>query len=684
MTPPRLPLPASPRPSLLANLRGLRGRFLILVLGIYLVVGSLGALAFLQLTGRMMGRLGAGYATQYARQQRARISARLERDVVLAQKLVDSPLLRAWAKDENDPRLRRQALEELESYRRLFSDQSYFFIVDESKNYYFNNAQDEFRGKELRYVVRRDDPRSAWYFDTIEKVDEFALHVDNSEQVGATKVWINAVVRDGSKKLGLGGSGLDLTEFLKEVVQSEDPGVETVLVDRQGFVQGHSDSRLMERNAKIKVEEKRLKLFDLFDPSERAMLESRLAEIAAGGASIDHFEMFNQQGHQVIVGAAYLPEVDWMALVFVDPTQVVEFRQFLPVLAVAALALLASVVMVSYAMDRLILRRLTMLTQSTQEIASGDYDVDLPVDRSDEIGQLTQSFNHMTATIRDYTQNLEEKVQVRTDELRQSNRLLEQSNRVVMDSIHYALLIQTALLAKPSDMQASFAESFAFWRPRDVVGGDYYTLYTDGQGGFLLALADCTGHGVPGAFMSMASKALLDRAVAARGFEDPAGLLAELHATLQDLLRQEEPGSHNGLDMALLRGQRGSSRICYAGARIPLWLHPPEGPIEVVKPDKVSLGYSRTEREVKLTNREFELAPGTRVYLSSDGLLDQPGGEKGFGLGQRRLQEAFVRWENEPLKQMNEHLANLIQDYTGPHWQRDDITLVGFTLEPRP
>lgn len=685
MTPPGPSLPSpSPVSSLGAGLGGLRGRFLLLVVGIYLVVGSLAAVGFMQLTSRMISRLGAGYATQYARQQQARLSARLDRDVVLAQKLVDSPLLRAWAEDEFDPALRRQALAELESYRQLFSDHSYFFIVDASKNYYFNNAQNEFRGKEMRYVVRRDDPRSAWYFNTIEKVDEFALHVDDSEQVGATKVWINAVVRDGRKKVGLGGSGLDLTEFLKEVVQSPDPGVETVLVNRQGFVQGHSDSKLMQRNAKIKDEGKRLKLYDLFAPSEQPMLERRLAEIAAGGSEIDHFEMTNREGHQVLVGAAYLPSIDWMALVFVDPTQVVEFRQFLPILAVVVLALLASVVMVSYAMDRLILRRLMVLTRSTQEIAAGDYEVDLEVDRSDELGQLTQSFNHMTATIRDHTQNLEEKVQIRTDELRQSNRLLKQSNRVVMDSINYALLIQTALLAKPSDMQAAFVESFAFWRPRDVVGGDYYTLYTDANGGFLLAVADCTGHGVPGAFMSMASKALLDRAVAVRGVDNPAGLLAELHATLQDLLRQEEPGSQNGLDIALVQGRRGSTRLRYAGARIPLWLHRPGRPLEVVKADKVSLGYSRTERQPALTNQEFDLEPGTRVYLTTDGLLDQPGGEKGFGLGQRRLQEAFVRWENEPLKQMNEQLATLIEDYTGSRWQRDDITLVGFVLEAKP
>jgi serine phosphatase RsbU (regulator of sigma subunit) len=655
----------------------------MLVLGIYLAVGTLAALGFLSLTERIIVRLGTGYATQYARQQQARISARLERELVLAQKLVDSPLLISWAENEADPVLKRQALAELDSYRRLFSDGSFFFIVDSSKNYYFNNAENEFQGRELRYVVRRDDPRSAWYFDTIKNVDSFDLHVDNSPQLGETKVWINAVVKVGERKVGLGGSGLDLTEFLREVVQSSDPGVETVLVNRQGYVQGHSDSTLMVKNAQIKDESKRLQVFDLFDPSQKAILEHQIALLSNSPTTVDHFRI-EDKGHDVIAGAAYLKSIDWLVLVLVDPTRVVEYQQFLPMLAVVAVALLASVILVSYSMDRLILRRLMLLTESTQEIASGDYHVDLKVDRADEIGQLTRSFNHMTATIRDYTQNLEHKVEERTEELRQSNLLLEQSNRLVMDSIHYALLIQTALLAKPVELKDLFTDSFALWLPRDVVGGDYYTLYTEPGGGYLLAVADCTGHGVPGAFMSMASKALLDRAVAHRGLTDPASLLQELHTTLQDLLRQEEPGSQNGLDMALIHGHRGLPSIRYAGARIPLWVHRPNSPIETIRADRCSLGYAQIDRSLELTNHDLELPAGTRVYLASDGILDQPGGDKGFGLGQRRLQEALVKWETVPLSAMTEHLNALLKDYTGSYRQRDDITVVGIQLGARP
>ncbi len=104
----------------------------------------------------------------------------------------------------------------------------------------------------------------------------------------------------------------------------------------------------------------------------------------------------------------------------------------------------------------------------------------------------------------------------------------------------------------------------------------------------------------------------------------------------------------------------------------------------MVKGDKVSLGYARTTREVALTNHDLTLQPGTRVYLTSDGILDQPGGEKGFGLGQRRLQEAFLKWEADPLDDLEQSLSSLLDEYTGTYKQRDDITVVGFTLGSPP
>ncbi len=660
-----------------ARFRSLRGRFLLLISVIYVAVGGLAAAGFFQVAGGIIRSLAASYARQYASQQKGRLLARLEREVVLARKLVDSPLLLRFCLDEADPVKRGLALEELESYRRLFADRSYFFVVDASGHYYFNNAADEFRGKELRYTVTRGDPTTAWYFATLEHVSDFALHVDNSAQLGVTKVWVNAVVKDGEKKVGLGGSGLDLTPFLKDVVHSPEAGVETILVDAQGFVQGHSDAALMEANARIRDESKRLTLAGLIDDEAgRGLLKERLARLTSGASDVETFEM-SSGGRHVLVAATYMKGIDWAAVVFVDPARVIRFRQFLPILLVMTGTLLVAILLVSWSLDRLVLARLGRLTRSTREIAAGRYDVSLPVDREDELGDLTRSFNEMTATVRDHTQNLEAKVADRTVELLASNRK-------VMDSIRYARLIQSALLAKPADLATLLPDSVVFWRPRDVVGGDFYALYPDGAGGFLLAVADCTGHGVPGAFMTMAAKALLDRAVATHGTDDPASLLAALNATLRELLQQEGAGGRNGLDLGLARVKPDRRVVRFAGARIALWVQSGDGAVTVVKGDRESLGYAGSHPGFVFRNQDLAAVPGQRYFLLTDGLLDQAGGAKGFGLGPRRLQEAMASWIGVPVPALAARIDALLGEHQGRYPQRDDITLVGFRLSPGP
>jgi len=123
------------------------------------------------------------------------------------------------------------SLAELNSYRKLFDDKRYFFIIDASRNNYFNNAANEFAGRELRYRLNPSDPTLAWDFATKRNVDTFDLHVDNNPQRGVTKISTNAIVRgEDRRKLGLGGSGLDLSAFLKNIVRSTDMGVETWFV----------------------------------------------------------------------------------------------------------------------------------------------------------------------------------------------------------------------------------------------------------------------------------------------------------------------------------------------------------------------------------------------------------------------------------------------------------------------
>ena len=668
---------------MLGKFQGLRGRFLLLVIAIYLLVGAASLFGFYRVADSIIQRLGVGYATQYANQQRSRILAKIQRELVLTQKLAGSPLLRRWAQDEQNPELKRAALEELESFRRIFSDQSWFFVIRSSGDYYTNNAANEFGGKEFRFVEDPKDPTMQWYFATLEHVDDFDLHVDYNAQLNVTKIFLNAIVKDdGGHKIGVGGTGLDLSEFIRNIVRTTDPGVENLLIDADGYVQGHSDRAVMEAIAHTTDEKKRLDIFSLMgSATEQAGLRAILERMKNGQAA-DAQAVLTMNGQKRIAAISYLPEIHWAAIVLVNPSEVIHLEMFRPILFLLAAALLMTILLVSWLLDRLVLTRLARLTRLTHDIAAGQYDRKLEVDRDDEIGQLTHSFNMMTTTVGDYMQNLEQKVEDRTEALRHSNGLLEESNLKVMDSIRYARLIQSSILAKHEDLDALLRDYAVLWLPRDIVGGDFYSLYRDEAGGFLLAVADCTGHGVPGAFMTMASKALLDHAVATCGMHDPAAVISELHRGLRVLLQSRYASdADSGLDLALVYVPSDRAKLVFAGAKLPLWVMDANGEIAVHKGDRQSIGYRKSSDDLRFNNHDIAVQPGQRYVLLTDGILDQHGGEHGFALGQARLKVAFSGFRDRPLAQVADALAELLKDYQGELPQRDDISLVGFSLD---
>ena len=669
------------------RISSLRGRSALVLLLINLAVGGLTVAAFLVTARGISEGFAKRYAEKHAQLDKSRILAPIRREVALARKLADSEIMRAWCRSERDPSARARALAELESFRRSFEDQSYFFIPAASRHYYFNNAADEFHGRELRYTLDPADSANAWYFSTMKTVADFALHVDSSEQLGLLKVWINVLVKDHDDKVGLVGTGVDLSAFMQETAQSGDQAVTTVLVDRKGTLQAYPNTNYMEFNARMKDESRRMTLGQLLaSDAERARLQDHIGRLVRGQAQVEVFPL-TVEGRRRMVAATYMNELDWINLAVVDPAQVMGLRPFAPILALMILGLALSVLLVSVMLNRLVLKPLERLTGSSRAIAAGEFGIKLPVDRQDEIGLLTGTFNHMAATIRDYTANLERKVQERTEALSKANKKLTEFSRKITDSLDYAHLIQASMLPKPEVMASAIPDHFVLFKPRDIVGGDFYTLASD-PGGFLVAVGDCAGHGVPGAFMSMSASAVLEQLLAKLGPEDPARILAELNEAMKSLLHQSERAMgagrlDNGLDLALVRVMPGKG-LRFAGARLGFWTVAPGGGLAEHKGDSQSLGYRRSLADFHFTNLDLPLEPGTSCYLFTDGILDQNGGPQGFGFGQRRLREVIAGMGDRPMAEQQAILARVLAEYQGRNLQRDDITLLGFRVGPGP
>lgn len=661
---------------------GLKRQFLLLIIGIYLLTGTVALVLFGWGLRGVTRQLGEEFAAQYVLRQKDRILGPIQRELALALQLTDSPLLKRWARDEDNADLKAAALAELDSYRRHFADRSYFFIIDRSRHYYYNDAADAYRGKELSQILDPAQAHNQWYFATMAKVADFDLNVDYDVPLDVNKVWINVVIRDGAEKLGMAGTGLELDRFIKAVLQEDRQGVNTVLLDYDGTIKAHHNRAYMEFNAVAKPEAERSTLYRLLDmPEEQMVLRARLEALRAGQMPVAVLPL-TVEGKPYLAAVAYLNEIRWFAVALVDIADVYSAWRFAPFAVLLVIALLALAAAVTVLLNRLVLGPLARLHHSTQALAAGDYQQLATVEAHNEIGDLTRAFNAMTLTVRRYTERLEQLVEERTQELQQAHRALADAHRQVLDSIQYAQLLQQAMLPQPEVLQRTLGDYFVIWKPRDLVGGDFYYCWVD-ERGWLLAVVDCTGHGVPGAFMTMTANAVLNHVASAICADDPARILSEVNLLLRATLHQDDRGEafENGLDMGICWRAWSEPRLCFAGARFDLFQQDGAGMLTVMRGHGRSLGYRRSDPAWTFENHIVELQPGQTFYLTSDGFLDQAGGPKGYGFGRRRFQEVLRGCGAPSLAARRAALEQALADWQGDRPQRDDITVVGFRLD---
>ncbi|MCB1776093.1 MAG: HAMP domain-containing protein [Candidatus Competibacteraceae bacterium] len=388
---------------------------------IYLITG-LGALAlFAWVLHGVTQQLGENFAIQYVLRQKDRLLGPIQRELALARKLADSPLLKRWVRDEYDADLRTAALAELDSYRRYFADHSFFFVINASRNYYHNSAADDYRGREL---VQTLDPARAsdqWYFSTLARVANFDLNVDYDVSLDVYKLWFNVIIRDGEEKLGVGGTGLELDRFIQAALHEDRPGVRTLLLDRDGAIKAYDQRAYIDFNTVAKSKEARSTLYRLLaSPEEQTLLSERLEQLRRAQIPIAVLPL-TISGQSHLAAIAYLAEIDWFALALVDTEHIYNVRQFTPFAILLAFSLLTLAVAIALLLNRLVLNPLAQLHHSTQAVAAGDYRPMAIVDNDNEIGALSNAFNTMTLTVRRHTEQLEQRVEERTGELQQAH-----------------------------------------------------------------------------------------------------------------------------------------------------------------------------------------------------------------------------------------------------------------------
>jgi len=269
-------------------------------------------------------------------------------------------------------------------------------------------------------------------------------------------------------------------------------------------------------------------------------------------------------------------------------------------------------------------------------------------------------------------------------ELKAAFDAIAEKNRDITASINYAKRIQDAILPNLRLLQTCFPEAFVLFRPRDIVSGDFYYIERTPSKKFVVAAVDCTGHGVPGAFMSLIGYVLLHEIVQVKGSDIPHKILTELHLNLKALLQQEDSKNRDGMDMALIVADSARRELQFAGAKNPLVLVDKEsGEIQQIKGDIFSIGgeAGRSKKEISFTTHSVQPPESSFLYLYSDGYQDQFGGPRGKKFMKKRFRQLLGSMHRVPLATQENFLAENLENWRGEYRQVDDVLVIGLSWE---
>jgi serine phosphatase RsbU (regulator of sigma subunit) len=315
-----------------------------------------------------------------------------------------------------------------------------------------------------------------------------------------------------------------------------------------------------------------------------------------------------------------------------------------------------------------VIRPLGRLVRQSDNLAF-DHSLDrilLDIEGNDEIARLAHAFNGVLLRQREAIQELDA-----------ANSRLREVNQQIDDSIRYAALLQKSILPDRQLNERFGEDYFVLWQPRDLVGGDYYVYHGEASR-CIAGVADCAGHGVSGAMMTMLARAGLDRSIQQVGMESPAQVLQAINASMHGVLGEAQitRAMATSMDAGLVFLDLERRILRFAGARISLYWSDGRS-VCMARADNRPLW---DRRAGTYSDHSIPLASEYTYYLATDGIIDQAGGEDGFGLGTERFERWLLDHAAKPLDQQQQAFRDSLAAFMGGHPQRDDITIFSFRV----
>jgi phosphoserine phosphatase RsbU/P len=338
------------------------------------------------------------------------------------------------------------------------------------------------------------------------------------------------------------------------------------------------------------------------------------------------------------------------------------------------------VVYLIYKKTRIITNPIKKLVDKVNRISDGNLNERAAVEGSYEIANLSEKFNSMVERLEEYYLELENKVKERTAEISKQKDEIEEQKKHIMDSIYYARRIQNAILPSDELVSTIMPEAFILYKPKDIVSGDFYWVKNI-ENKVLFAAVDCTGHGVPGAFMSIVGHNQLNYAVNVKKATSPGEILDQLNAGVTSTLSQKSGVTtvKDGMDIALCSVDYETQKIEFAGAFNPLY-YIQDGELKEIKGDKHPIGNYIDENLFEFKNNEIQLKKGDKVYIFSDGYADQFGGPKGKKFRYNQFRELLLSIHALPMNEQKIILDETFEKWRGSMEQIDDILVIGLKI----
>ncbi len=312
-------------------------------------------------------------------------------------------------------------------------------------------------------------------------------------------------------------------------------------------------------------------------------------------------------------------------------------------------------------------------TDFAYETGAGNFQATyIPLSKDDSLGQALLK---MREGLAESERILEQKVIERTEEVVRQRHIVEEKHKEITDSINYAERIQRSFLASKELLNENLKDHFVFFKPKDIVSGDFYFAEKLNNGSFLLATADSTGHGVPGAIMSLLNITSLEKAI--ENQDQPSDILNTTRKIIIERLKNDgsTEGGKDGMDCSVICFDFKKKKIIVSAANNPVWIVRGSETIEI-KPDKMPVG-KHDKQHVSFTQQTIDIKKGDVIYTITDGFSDQFGGSLGKKFMSKKLRELLSKNAHLPMEEQRTILENTFISWVGDLEQIDDVTLIG-------